>query len=369
MKRNFYIVQDKLQFYPGETINGNIYYIPNMNGYIEDIEMTFKLVEFWNCPLESFPSEANNQIISQFNLNLTKIYNIQKNGLLYLQNNNTYKFPYKFQLPSYLNPSFEFPTQKYRAYLRYILEAKIKSSQLFGNTSTYVVVQAIQNKNLSIYDQLNVEKSLSIKKWGLIDSGSTILKASYPSKNYTFTDTIPLNINIDNSKSKLKVIECKIDFIRTITFRDKVNLTNKKVHKDKLIIKKLKWQVLKHEIKNFQYNLYLGDLYFVNLTYDGYIQPYNFKKFSNIDLIPSLDSGIIKCEYSIKITVYYDKFVTKEKRPRIFLPLNMVHKKLDNNNNNNIIGNNGDDDDIKKAIEESLKEQNKENENIDFQEE
>ena len=360
--RSFIIVQDKFQFFPGETIIGNVFLKPQMNVFIEDIEMAFKLLENWYCPLESYLSETNNQIISQFNLDIKNIFKEQQNTCIFLQN-NTYKFPYKFKLPSFLNPSFEFPSQKYRAYLRYVLEAKIKSPQFSGNTSIYIIIQALKNSNSDFNDNLNVEQSLSIKKWGLIDSGNTILKASYPSKYYTFIDTIPINIKIDNSKSKLKVTECKINFKRTITFRNKDNLTNKKSHTDKLIKKILKWEVKKHEMKNFEYKLYLGDLNLTNMTYDGYIQPYNNQKVCNIELIPSIDSGILKCEYFIKISLYYENFVTKEKRPRIILPVNMVHKL----ENNHIIESN-EEDDIKKAIEESLKEKNKGNENISFQE-
>ena len=35
--KNFYINQDKIQFFPGEIIKGNIYFKPKKYGYIDDI--------------------------------------------------------------------------------------------------------------------------------------------------------------------------------------------------------------------------------------------------------------------------------------------------------------------------------------------
>ena len=99
----------------------------------------------------------------------------------------------------------------------------------------------------------------------------------------------------------------------------------------------------KNEEKNFLFDLPLNTLYSKALTYSGYIQPYNKDNKSNIELIPSVDGIIIKCEYYLKVTLYFESFVSKDKRPRIILPIYMVHK-LDNNN----ILNEKEDEDIKK---------------------
>ena len=201
--KRFHITQDKLQFYPGETIKAFIHFNPEKEGYIEDIEITFNLDENWYSSYDSSKKESNKQIITKFNLNLKNKYPVQQNNLIFLKKLE-YTFPFEFKLPAYLSPSFEFPSFQYRAFLRYILDAKIKSPSIFGQTSTYVIIQAIPKLDSN---NLKVEKSLAIKKWGLFDRGSTILRASYPTKNYKFYDVIPININIDNSKSKLKVKE------------------------------------------------------------------------------------------------------------------------------------------------------------------
>ena len=362
--RRFFITQDKSKYYPGETIHSKVFFTPEKEGHIKEMQISFILDEAWFNLYDSSKNSYNNniQIISQFNINLKKLLPNQEiqPGSFFLTK-KTYNFPFDFKLPDFSNPSFEYPTAQYRAHLRYIIDAKIKSNEFPGNTSTYILILAIPKLDLN---NLKIEKSLAVKKWGLFDIGSTVLKASYPTKNYKFSDTIPIQLNIDNAKSKLKVKECKIDFVRIIIFRDKLNLKEKKKLKEKLIKNVIPTAVGKHEIKNFTHNIKLGDFHFKNLTFEGYKNPYEQKSYSDINLVPSVDGGIISCEYSIKITAYYDSFVKKSERPRIILPVYMVHK-LENGH----IEDAQEQADILKAIEESKKLQEKKEEKISWQEE
>ena len=148
-----------------------------------------------------------------------------------------YTFPFELKLETYLNPSFEYPTDTHRASLRYVLEARIKSNQIIAFASTYILINAIEKKEKDS-DNLNVEKSLSIKKWGLFSKGSTKLKAFYPTKNYGFHDTIPIKISIDNSQSQLKVTETKICLLRKVFLKDKTTLKNI-YNKDETLITKV----------------------------------------------------------------------------------------------------------------------------------
>ena len=248
-----------------------------------------------------------------------------------------------------MNPSFEYPSEKYRVFIRYSLNAKVKSDIYTGETSLYVEIKGIPNNNKNSKVEAT---SLPIKRGSIFDIGNIILNASCDSKIFRFTSPIPVNINIDNTKSKVKATECKIDLIRKITLRDQRTLSDKYTKENKLIKKKFKSLVEKNEKKNFQFELPLNTLYLTNLTYYGYKQPYNNSSKSNIDLIPSVDGTIIKCEYYLKVTLYFDSFVSKDKRPRIILPIYFVHK-LDINNIFNEKENEyeDEDEDIRKAIE------------------
>ena len=58
--------------------------------------------------------------IHKLGLNIKRLFPEQFNNAIYLLT-NAYKFPYKFKHPSFLASFFEYPSQKYRVYLRYVL--------------------------------------------------------------------------------------------------------------------------------------------------------------------------------------------------------------------------------------------------------
>jgi len=349
-KQRFTLTIDKQNYFPGEIIKGTVYLNPEKPVFIEDIQIAFNLFENWYVTTEN-KTEFNNQTIVAFNLGIKKMLGCKVNDKnIYLEKLN-YTFPFTYKLPEYINPSFEYPTDKYRAFLRYNLAAKILSNDYPGSTSVYLIIQAIPKNDL---DDLNKEStSSSIKKWGLFNKGNSIVKAFYPTKNYKFNDIIPITINVDNTNSKLKLTECKIDFIRKIIFKSKEDLTDKYTHEDKLIKKVFQSEVKKKEKKNFEFKILLNDLRSKSYTYNSYKLPYNNTSYCWIDNIPSVDGGIIKCEYYLKITSYYDSFVTKAERPRIILPVYMVHKM----DGNIIVMNQQESEDLRKAIEESKREE------------
>ena len=350
IEQRFTLTLDKKNYFPGETIKGTVYLNPEKPVFIEDILISFNIFENWYV-LTSGQTQFNNQIIAAFYIGIKKMLGYKANDTNIYLEKLKYTFPFTYKLPEYINPSFEYPTDKYRAFLRYNLSAKIISKDYPGITSEYIVIQAIPKNDL---DNLNKEStSSSIKKWGLFSKGNSIVKAFYPTKNYKFGDTIPITINVDNTNSKLKLTECKIDLIRKISFKDKENLTDKYTHEDKLIKKVFKSEVKKKEKQNFEFKIPLLELNSKSYTYNNYKQPYNNSPSCCIESIPSVDGGILKCEYYLKITAYYDSFVTKAERPRIILPVYMVHKV----DGNIVVMNQQESEDLRKAIEESKREE------------
>jgi len=360
-QQKFYLLLDKNSYYPGETIKGTVHLNPDKPVFIEDIEISFNLFENWYVTTDT-KTQFNNQTIVSFNIGIKKILGDKGNDKnIYLGNLN-FTFPFTYKLPEYLNPSFEYPTEKYRAFLRYNISAKIISAGYPGNTSMYISIQAIPKNDIN---NLNKESSsLSIKKWGLFNKGDSIVKAFYPTKNYKFDDIIPVTVNVDNTNSKLKLTETKIDVIRKIYFRDKEDFTNKYTHEDKLIKKKFKSEVKKKEKNNFEFKIPLSELKSKNYTYYLYKNPYTSTNYCWIESIPSVDGGIIACEYYLKVTAYYDSFVTKAERPRIILPIYMVHK-----TDGNILLNQQESEDLAKAIEESKREEQEKERINEMQEE
>ena len=308
------ILPVKQKFYPGETILGEIQIIPNQKISLENIniEMFLSFSEEWNYLHFNKKIETvnNNQNISIFDLRIK--YNILEP--------KKYTFPFKSKLPDYLLPSFEYFKEKYKAFLRYALIVKIKSSNNEISSKVYIIINSIpkiDNKNLIIEDA-----SLSVKKWGMFNRGQTTLQAFYLTKNYRLSDNIPIEIEINNTNSTMKVEKCEFYFIRKLIFKDKELFIEKYCQEDILIKKEYESIVQKKEKQKFNFNIDLKTINYKDFNYEGIEN----KQYNPADLLPSLDGNIISCEYSLKIKLKYAHKVPKEYIPTVILPIYIVHK-------------------------------------------
>jgi hypothetical protein len=345
--RIFYFENEANAFYPGETIKGRIHFISICEATLNDIELSFNVAENWLYGTDYAGYGNNVQTIGTLNLNITKLLNSSKDYINLTK--KAYFFPFEYYIPSNIAPSFEYPTTKFKAFRRYILSATLKSPSLCGTTTTYVIIKAspkIETNNLE------VEQSLAIKKWGLFKQGNTKLKAFY-SPSFGVNEPIVIKVNIDNSESKLKVKECKLILMRNIIFKDSETKNNKWNSEEILAKKVIPSIVKKKEIKDFEFKFELNELKNTALSYSGYFNPYDREKQCNMIYTPSCEGDIVVCQYAIKITAYYESFVKKKERPRIMIPICLVHQSGDSPNM--IIEDN--DEDFQRAIEESKREE------------
>ena len=347
--RVFYFENEYNSFYPGETIKGKIHFIPVCKGQLNDIEISFNLAENWLYLTDYAGYGSNISTIATFNLNIKKLLNESKDYIELTE--KEYVFPFEYRIPINTTASFEFPTLKYKAFRRFILSAKLISPTIYGNTSTYVIVKAPPKEQAN---NVEVEQSLAIKKWGLFKQGNTKLKV-LSSPSFGFNQPISVKVNIDNSESKLKVKECKIVFMRHVIFKDDTN-AQKHNSEEYLAKKKFPAEVKKHETKQFDFKIELNEIKNTVLSYSGYFNPYNKEKQCQMIYTPSCEGTIIECQYALKITAYYDSFVKKKQRPRIILPINIAHQS--DENPPFVIGDNYDEE-LKGNDEESKKEEEK----------
>ena len=64
--------------------------------------------------------------------------------------------------------------------------------------------------------------------------------------------------------------------------------------------------------------------------------------------MPSMDGVIIKCEYNIVVTLYFNSYVTNGYLPKVSLPISLTHQTQDEYNLEK-----QEDEDLQKAIEAS----------------
>ena len=324
------IETNKEYYFKGEIIEGNIILNCISNLTLNEISIALYSKENWIIQETSTIKygEKNNQLLSKFDIGLNKILNNNKDINVLVP--GRYIFPFQIQLPNYLQPSFEYPIPNRAAYLRYLLESEIISNDIKTKSNIYILIKGsfILLRTPKIFSSVT-----NVHKWGMFDGGSTILKVSYKKNNFTIDEMIPLNIDIDNTRGKLKVKESKIRIIRTIQFSKPDKSSIEKYPLEKTIYSKVFWsEVFPNSKRSFLFQTEIIDKDLIDFNFFGENNPYSKIKDINI-LLPSIEGRIIKCDYRIQVSLYFDSFVTSGYRPRVCLPISIIHQFQEEDNN------------------------------------
>ena len=336
---------NKYDFYKGEYVEGEVLLQANTSMILNDIDLNLNLVENWNTQVGSTPmNENNNSLLLNIKIGIGKILNINSNVINLSP--GAYKFPFKFQLPDYLQPCFEHPKDNQRCYLRYVLEAKLISAYTQGVGKIYLFIKA---RPLILNCPLSYTTEADVHKWGILEQGVTILKASYKTSNYQMRGQIPITVQIDNTRGKLSIKSINVKVIRKVQFK-RINEGLVKFTFDDIMLKKDFATYVPPNTNSQTYN-YIIDLKEENASiynYYGISPPYPTLKDITFSM-PTTDSAAIKCDYFLEITVTFNSFVTKEYKPKIIIPFTLTHQLQEDYDLEQ-----KENDDLKKAIEASL---------------
>ena len=209
------IILNKVDYFKGDYVEGSI--ILNCMGSVvlNDIYLNLLLMENWHCQENNQPqSELNNPILLTVRIGIQKILKLNSN--LINLNPGTFNFPFKFKLPDYLQPSFEYPKENQRGFLRYILQAKLISQFVRGETTTLIF---IKSRPIILNCPLSFSSAMNVHKWGMFDKGSTILIVSYLTSNYQIRGQIPITVEINNTRGKLQVKSVIAKVTRRVQFK------------------------------------------------------------------------------------------------------------------------------------------------------
>ena len=336
---------NKYDFFKGEIVEGAVLINTISSVVLNEIHLNLYLSENWSYP-EGEPSmaELNNPILLTIKIGIGKILNINSN--LINLNPGNYNFPFKFKLPDYLQPSFEYPKQGKKGSLRYILEAKLISPYVQGDGKAYIFIKS-RPKILNC--PLSYSSAANVHKWGMIDEGSTILKVSYQNSNYQMRGQIPITVEINNTRGKLQVKSVNVKAVRRVQFK-KVQEAVVKFHLEDVMVNKVFAVSVPPNTNSQTYN-YTVDLKeekFTNFNYVGQSNPYP-KLVDIAYAMPTTDGAAIKCDYFLVVTLSFTSFVTKGYVPKVIVPFTLTHQLQDDYNLEQ-----QEDDDLKKAIEASL---------------
>ena len=169
-----------------------------------------------------------------------------------------------------------------------------------------------------------IEKN--VKKWNLISAGSSKLTVTIPENNYKINSGIKVTIVVDNTLGKEQAKEVKIKFLRIIQFFGTKNEVkfNEEIS---LCEVKLKTPVLPGHSQAFQYTVPIKEndikRYAYNKTNSN---PYDLNLNNILYYMPTVQGKIFSCKYELRVSLYFNSFVSYNDRPRAIFPIYIIHQ-------------------------------------------
>ena len=344
-QKQIQIKLNKVDYFKGDYVEGSIILHSAGSVVLNDIYLNLILVENWNCQENNQPqSELNNPLLLTVKIGIQKILKI--NSDLISLNPGTFNFPFKFKLPDYLQPSFEYPKDNQRGFLRYVLQVKLISQFVRGETTSLIFIKA---RPLILNCPLSFSSATNVHKWGMFDQGSTILKVSYLTSNYQIRENIPIIVEINNTRGRLQVKSVIAKVIRKVQFKSTRDATVRFTFQTIMVNKEFLVNVPPNtQSQAYNYTIELKDDTLQSFNYNGLAKPYPIL----VDLLyamPTTDGAAIKCDYFLLVSLSFSSFVTQGYTPKVCIPFTMTHQKISDYSLEQ-----REDEDLKKAIEASL---------------
>ena len=310
----------KESYYEGQTVEGVIILEPKQNLVMNDILIKFKQSEFFVYVVDekNTVSDLNSQTFFEKRLNAGEFLNMGSNMLSL--NPGSYKFPFQFTLPHDIPPSFEYPFRNRRASLRYTFSAELLSPYQKSLSETYVWIKA---RPINIPSQIKHENYVKVKNVGIVSRGQSGIALFTMANNYRINDPLPFTIDIYNEECAVQVREVKISIKRIVTF-----MKGGKEYPKRTAILRKRYPCLcdKNSKNSFHYDdIQIRDNDLKDVDYNRNLNPYPLIDDLNL-LMPNIKTNLIKCEYSLKATSYFDLSVLGKDRPRVEMPIYVTHQ-------------------------------------------
>ena len=305
-------------YYENQIINGDLYFEPKTTIILSDIIMNLHVFQGFSISDNNkiIVKELKHNVLCSIPLKIGSFF--RQNSQNFQLNQGTYRLPYKFQLPKNLQPSFEHPNIKYSAFIRYILEAKVESTQIKENYIKYLL---IKSRPISIpFETKNIKETV-VKSLGIFSHGKCSISLYTLNNNYKINDLIPLTVDIQND-TNYEVNLIKITIRRELEF-----YKDKKIFKfdNKFLRQKYDIKVAPKTKGSFHYDIQFRDSELKDFNYKKETNPY--EKINDLNyLMPSIKNEIMKCDYYIKATAYFSSSVSFSSRPRIEVPVFISHQ-------------------------------------------
>ena len=311
---------NKESYYEGQTVEGTIILEPKQNLVMNDILIKFKQSEYFVYVVDenNTISDINSQMFFEKRINAGEYMNMGSNMISLTP--GSYKFPFKFTLPRDIPPSFEYPFRNRRASLRYTFSAELLSPYVKSLTETYMWIKA---RPINIPSAIKHENYVKVKNVGIVSRGQSGVALFTMANNFRINDMLPFTVDIYNEECAIRVTGVKISIKRIVTFMK----GGKEYQKRTAILRKRYPCICEKNSKNsFHYDdIQIRDNDLKDIDFNKSLNPYPFIDDVNL-LMPNIKTNLIKCEYSLKATSYFDYSVLEKNRPRVEMPIYVTHQ-------------------------------------------
>ena len=308
------------EYFVGDVINGVIYLKLAQKITFTDIILELMLSQFWQN--QNGVSDFKNEIICS-----QKIHTgvTAKNDEACILEQGEYKYEFQFETPELIQPSFEYPDAYTPCYHRYTLIAKIES-QINPSSAQRVLclkTKPQQFKNEELFTTSNVT---DIRSYGIFASGNCTLSASYDNPYVKYSSSVPMKFDINNSQCTLNTHALRVKLIRKVSGGN--DTTKATFVKEDIVYEVDIPTSIGQEVKRMNHSALLRDEKLNQFNFTELTKKYPTVK-EWLMLMPSCNGTLVKCEYSVRGTVYFEQFVRYVHRPRATLPFYVVHVSQD----------------------------------------
>ena len=322
------VIPKQSSFYIDDIIEGQVELSTSVQIIINDINVSLNISEYWYTYSKESKdniSEDKTQALITQDLDVKSKLKINTN--LVAIKAGKFTFAFKFKPNKVLEPSFELPGKADKAYIRYFLASNIISPYIKGSAKSFIILK--KRQKIEMNKEIILTSENSVHKWGLFNSGKTKLKVTSlnGTDTFKFGEDIKFEIDIDNTEGKLITTECKIVLKRNVKFNNSYGELKKEIL-DELSSKTIKAESSPGEHKSFNYVLSLKKVENKNFAIEGSGIPYT--NFPDINyFLPSVKTIVLECSYLIKFTLYFNKFVKFNDRPRVIMNVIICHQSID----------------------------------------
>lgn len=319
------VIFDEPYAVSGEKAKGKlIIYFPKED--VKKILVHILPAEFWSVKNGSSTDKglyASPFMQKYIDLNLDNI------EYMYDENKNIKKNicvkPFSITIPEDYLPCFEYQYKNSKhAHIRYEfkIKMKIKNREISKNKYLPILSKPTFNKNMDLYKEVKQ----NLKQFFLFNKGEIGFKVFLYNIIFKYNSICELLIDIDNTKGKLATEEYKVVLRRKINLYEYIYHKEYNEEKEILVIKE-KAKVSIGEKKNFSCKFNIEDK--DNNKYNQEDVNIYYKNCNINFFLPTVNGYTIQCEYELKISLYFEKFVDYSHRPRVIFPISIIHESLE----------------------------------------